>query len=135
MVRTLENCKVIHYHYKPACTDGICEGVCVNGVLLETCIKCHLHDINNARRICTECGKEFFSTSSRTKVCSKACRLKRQWKLCKTNNSKHDNKKQTLDEVLAELNEYNRTHGTHLTYGKYQAMLFTEALKNGNIRK
>lgn len=27
-----------------------------------------------------------------------------------------------LDKKLAEIREYNRTHGTHLSYGKYVAM-------------
>lgn len=129
MVRTLETCKIIRHHYKPACTDGICEGVCVDGVLLETCIKCHLHDINNARRICAECGKEFFSPNTVVKFCSKKCAMHYNKKAAKR---KKQPKKQTLDELLAEINEYNKTHGTHLTYGKYQAMRFKEALKNGN---
>lgn len=29
----------------------------------------------------------------------------------------------SLDKKLAELREYNRTHGTHLSYGKYVAMI------------
>lgn len=129
MVRTLETCKIIRRHYTPACTDGICEGVCVDGVLLETCIKCHLHDINNTRKICAECGKEFFSPSKTIKFCSKTCAIRYNKKVAKR---KKQPKKQTLDELLIEINEYNKTHGTHLTYGKYQAMRFQEALKNGN---
>lgn len=129
-MKTLENCKVIRYHYKPAYTNSICEGVRVDGVLLETCIKCYLHDINNARKICAECGKEFFSPNTVVKFCCKRCATLYNKKSAKR---KKQPKKQTLDEVLAELNEYNKTHGTHLTYGKYQEMLFKEALKNEKI--
>lgn len=132
MVRTLETCKIIRRHYKPTCIDGICEGVCVDGVLLENCIKCHLHDINNARKICAECGKEFFSHSTKVRFCSNKCAT---LNYKKTRKSKKQPKKQTLDDVIAELNEYNRTHGTNLTYGKYKDMLFREKLKNEKNRK
>ncbi len=131
MLKTLENCKIIRNHYRPAYTNGICEGVRVDGVLLKTCITCCLHDVNNARKICKKCGKEFTSPSAVAKFCSKECRI--VYTNQKSKNKKTP-KKQTLDEVLAELNEYNRTHGTHLTYGKYQAMKFAEALKNEKIR-
>lgn len=133
MARTLENCKVIRYHYRPAYTNGMCEGVFINGDLLEKCIKCYLHDINNARKICQVCGKEFFTHHSFAKVCSKSCRMQRQKELSKIRNNTEP--KKTLDELLEEIRRYNETHGTHLTYGKYQEMKFLEALKNEKNRK
>jgi predicted amidophosphoribosyltransferase len=101
----------------------------IDGVLLESCIKCYLHDINNARKICAECGKEFITPVATTKFCCRNCAIQYNKKSAQR---KKQPKKQTLDEIIAELNEYNHTHGTHLTYGKYQAMRFKEALKNGN---
>ena len=131
MLKTVENCMVIRKHYEPAYTNGICEGVKIDGTLLKVCAKCYLHDMNNARKICKNCGKEFISPIATTRFCSKECSRKHDAKVKKLKNTP---KKQTLDDVLAELNEYNRTHGTHLTYGKYQAMKFNEALKNEKNR-
>ena len=124
MLRTLDACKVAHFYYVPAQHDGICDGVIINGVLLKKCAECYLHDINNARRICIECGKEFYSISPKAKMCSKECKRARQFKLKQSRVTQKP--KKTLDELLAEINEYNRTHGTHLTYGKYQEMKFRE---------
>ncbi len=132
MTRTIEHCKVIYYYGKPEQHDGICAGVVLNGILLAKCAKCYLHDMENARKICAECGKEFYSHNSNIKFCSKECRDANKKK---SRQPKKAKKKKTLDELLAEIDEYNRTHGTHLTYGKYQDMLFKEALKNANNRK
>ena len=132
MTRTIEHCKVIYYYGKPEQHDGKCAGVSISGELLGKCTKCYLHDLNNARKICAECGKEFFSHNPNVKYCSKECRNANK---NKPKQPKEAQKKKTLDEVIADMNEYNRTHGTHLTYGKYQDMLFREALKNEKNRK
>jgi hypothetical protein len=79
------------------------------------------------------CGKEFVSTNPKAKMCSDECREKRKNEIKAGRRSK--SKKKTLDELLTEIDEYNRTHGTHLTYGKYQEMLFKEKLKNEKNRK
>lgn len=127
MTRTIDHCKVMYYYGTPEQHDGVCAGVFINEKLLEKCAKCHLHDKENARRICAECGKEFYSPNGNVKYCSKECRdINKQ----KNRQPRKTKKKKTLDEVLADLNEYNRTHGTHLTYGKYKDMLFREAMKN-----
>ena len=128
MIRTLENCKVIHYYGKPAQNNGVCEGVIHKGQLLEKCQDCYLHDMKNAVKICIVCGKEFYSPNPKAKICSEECKEARKNAIRKTKKTVAP--KKTLDEVLADLNEYNRTHGTHLTYGKYKEMLFKEALKN-----
>ena len=133
MIRTLENCKIIHYYGTPAQNNGVCEGVIRKGSLLEKCQRCNLHDANNALKVCVVCGKEFYSTNPKSKVCCEECRIIRKNEVKK--NKKAVAPKKTLDEVLADLNEYNRTHGTHLTYGKYKEMLFMEALKNEKNRK
>ena len=39
-------------------------------------------------------------------------------------------KKKTIDDIMKEVDEYNREHGTHLTYGKYKAMRYIEQMKN-----
>lgn len=132
MTRTIDHCKVIYYYGRPEMHNGLCDGVVLNGALYEKCAKCHLHDINNARRICAECGKEFYSANGNIKFCSQECK---DAAARKRKSKPKAPKKKTLDEVLADLNEYNRTHGTHLTYGKYQDMLFKEAMKNAKNRK
>lgn len=133
MTRTLDNCKVIYYYGKPAQNNGICEGVKYKGSLHPKCYTCPLHDIKNATKVCIVCGKEFVSTNPKAKMCSNECREKRKNEIKAGRRSK--SKKKTLDELLAEIDEYNRTHGTHLTYGKYQEMLFKEKLKNEKNRK
>ena len=132
MTRTIEHCKVIYHYGAPSQHDGVCDGVIIDGNLIEKCAKCYLHDADNSRKICPVCGKEFYSHFATAKYCSKECRdvVKK-----KASAKKEIPKKKTLDEVLADLAEYNRIHGTHLTYGKYQDMLFKEALKNANNRK
>ena len=132
MTRTIDNCKVIQYYGKPQQHNGLCDGILKRGALLEACNKCFLHDINNARKICAECGKEYFSTNGNSRFCSEDCK--------ETYKKKHRKyvkkpKRKTLDEVLAELDEYNRTHGMHLTYGKYQNMKYIEQLRNEKNEK
>ena len=132
MTRTIEHCKVMYRYGVPEQHNGVCAGIVLNGELYDKCTKCYLHDADNSRKICAVCGKEFYSHFPTAKYCSKECRdvVKK-----KASQKKEAPKKKTLDEVLADLAEYNRTHGTHLTYGKYQDMLFKEALKNANNRK
>lgn len=132
MKRTIENCKVIYYYGKPEQHDGKCDGVMLYGDLIETCKRCYLHNSDNARKFCAECGKEFYSTNGNVKFCSKECKAKHR---TKAGHQPKTPERKTLDEVIADMNEYNRTHGTHLTYGKYQDMIFREALKNEKNRK
>ena len=133
MIRTLETCKVIHIYGKPGVHNGICDGVVVDDALLETCARCYLHDITNGRKTCVECGKEFFAQNGNTRFCSPECKEKHENK--RKHTKKVPKKKKTLDEVLAELEEYNRTHGTHLTYGKYQNMKYIEELRGNKNEK
>lgn len=123
-MRTLENCKIIAHRYRPSTTNGFCDGVIVNGTLLTACASCKLHDANISRKTCELCGKEFFATTPQAKYCSEECRRVRR-------NSWRERKpkpptRKSLDALLKEIDEYNATHGTHLTYGKYQAMKFRE---------
>ncbi len=132
MIRTLENCKVIHYYGMPAQNNGVCEGVMRNGSLLEKCQDCYLHDIKNAVKICIVCGKEFISPNPKAKICSAECKEARKNEIKKV--KRHKDKKKTLDEVLKEIDEYNRAHGTHLTYGKYKEMKYCEELRKNRER-
>jgi len=45
--------------------------------------------------------------------------MRREWRKKRAVN----HPRSTLDHTIKELNEYNREHGTHLTYGKYKAIL------------
>ena len=135
MIRTLENCKVIHYYGRPAQNNGICDGVIHNGQLLEKCQTCYLHDIKNAVKVCIVCGKEFISTNPKATICSDECREARKNQTKESRKRTSKKKKKTLEETLKDLDEYNRTHDKYLTYGKYKEMLFLEELKNESNRK
>lgn len=127
MVRTLENCKVIHSYGRPKQNNGICAGVVINEILLEKCQRCHFHDIRNAIKICVVCGKEFISAKPNSRICSEECKEIRRAQVRR--GEEIPVIKHTLDDTLKEIDEYNRTHGTHLTYGKYKHMRFLEQLK------
>lgn len=69
---------------------------------------------------CIQCGNEFThwnNCKSYCPECSEA-RLKKN----KGKKTKAKTSKQTLTEVLKELAEYNKEHGTSLSYGQYVSM-------------
>lgn len=80
------------------------------------------------KKVCPICMKMFERRNANQKYCD----------FCKKNRpddikeyvkaeylKKQKNKtvpKESLTQVLRDLNEYNKKHGTHLTYGKYVQM-------------
>ena len=79
------------------------------------------------KKNCIICGKEFEAERKNVKCCSGECKRKRSTEIKNAWKAIHQTRKSTLDQTIRELNEYNRVHGTHLTYGKYKAMKFMEA--------
>lgn len=77
-------------------------------------------------KTCKICNEPFVTSSWGRVYCSKECKRigvneierKRQWKI-------RENRKpqtQNVDEVLAELNQYNKEHETCISYGKWVHM-------------
>jgi hypothetical protein len=75
-------------------------------------------------KICEICGAEFEPTSNRQKYCCDDCLkiAKKQWNKKQKHKKQCIKSKKRLDEKLAEINFYNEQHGTHYTYGEYQAL-------------
>lgn len=67
------------------------------------------------KRICL-CGNEFVAKSGAAKWCED-CR--REMNMKPTRSKKRCNKPKTINEVLCEIEQYNKEHGTNLSYGKY----------------
>lgn len=68
---------------------------------------------------CTICGHEFETAACNAKYCPD-CRKKAKSKSKPKPIPERTN--QSLADVMRELNEYNRKHGTLLTYGKWVSM-------------
>lgn len=80
--------------------------------------------------ICVDCGEKFytFGVSKRTICddCKKRHKVKWQAERYKSFKSLKNEcpqvkkgKKTSLNEILKEIDEYNRIHGTYLSYGEY----------------
>lgn len=71
---------------------------------------------------CLYCGTEFVPGMHNAKFCSRYC--------CNTYNKQRRKelkqekikKKNDLDIFLKKLDEYNKKHGTHLSYGEFKAL-------------
>lgn len=76
-------------------------------------------------RKCVICGKEF-EPYGRQLSCSDQCRKQRVERIKKDNSTKYYKvykekvkPKKSLAETLADLDVYNKEHGTLLSYGEY----------------
>lgn len=82
---------------------------------------------------CAMCGQAYETTAPNGLYCL-ACR--HAAKIAKEKNGKKERRKQTknrsniaaksIAEMVSETLAYNEQHGTHLTYGRYVAMLEQE---------
>ena len=91
---------------------------------------------------CVICGRSFLTSCNNAKYCLE-CREKYQAEVKKdiahrsyfkrkiALHNPHPERK-TIWDVMRELENYNRTNGTYLTYGQY--VLRTEILKGGKKR-
>ena len=81
------------------------------------------------KKCCIVCSREFETERHNLRCCSEECtykhrqKMREEWK----NKKAAERPRSTLEQTVRELNEYNRAHGTHLTYGKYKMMKFMEA--------
>lgn len=91
-------------------------------------------------KICKECGAEFKTvTYGRTK-CTTCLYIAQKRKdlgqnaiieYGKNKNKKHSKPKKSLSQITAELERYNKAHGTALTYGQYILLLEKGDMANG----
>lgn len=72
---------------------------------------------------CKMCGT-LFTANSTGCYCSEECKIKAKIKRNKLYNETKSKMFQnlTLEKTLQELTEYNKKHGTCITYGQYQVM-------------
>lgn len=78
--------------------------------------------------VCVICGKEFSAIARNKLYCSNHCKAKASLERQKAAYKapvKHIPRRpaQTIAQVMRELDEYNKTHKTSLTYGQYVAMV------------
>lgn len=78
-------------------------------------------------RMCRGCGKEFISSCRGQRYCTTDCKLKyrtcSEQEVCRKRRNKN-----SLDSTLKEIEQYNKLHNTHLTYGKYISLKFLNKL-------
>lgn len=86
---------------------------------------------------CTVCGKAFKSTGTHAQFCPecrpgiKAERTREYNRTCWDVKKRKERKKrvlaeiQSINEVMRELEKYNKSHGTCYTYGQYTALKFS----------
>ncbi len=77
---------------------------------------------------CKICGKPF-DKRSKSECCSPKCRAehKRQYDLVHKKNRPVKPRKDYINTIIDAADEYNRTHGTSLSYGKYLEMLYANS--------
>lgn len=80
-------------------------------------------------RNCEYCGQEFHPVIGPQIYCCRECADAVQRKRVRENARKHKKidrikkvYRSALDDRLKELNEYNKQHGTHISYGEYMSM-------------
>jgi hypothetical protein len=81
------------------------------------------------KRICIDCGKSFigYCNEKRCKDCKRDESYRRNQEYIKRMRLKKEKAerpqaKVSLDQIIKELEQYNRENGTHLSYGQYVAM-------------
>lgn len=80
------------------------------------------------KKDCAYCGKEFMPVIGPQIYCSRECctmaKRKRDARSRKKIKVKKRERKRsvTLDEILKEIEECNKKHGTFISYGQYMSM-------------
>lgn len=76
---------------------------------------------------CRQCGREFTHWNANKSYCDECAEERKKnsiKKYVKKNQVKKKAKKsrQSLNEIMIEIAEYNKEHGTSLSYGQYVSM-------------
>lgn len=79
------------------------------------------------KKNCLHCGKEFRPLIGTQMYCCRSCYELAKKKRAEIYNRKKREeraarKNRTLDEILKEIEEYNKKHGTFISYGQYMSM-------------
>ncbi len=72
---------------------------------------------------CLNCRKPFNPKAGNQQFCCYTCRYEYQ-KKHKPPKIQRKSKKKSLDEIVKEIDDYNRVNGTRLTYGDWQRLKF-----------
>lgn len=77
------------------------------------------------RKTCPFCGYSFMQDHPNQKFCSDRCEDAYGRNRYRTSrlDCKQTRPNSKLFEILQELNQYNKEHGTNLNYGKFVAMM------------
>lgn len=85
---------------------------------------------NLVRKICQQCGEEYYTAQPQTRICQKCKKANRQ----EINQAKNESfksvnaeskpkarkkKAKSISQILRDMEKYNKENGTELTYGKY----------------
>lgn len=123
------------YYVNDMSIDEICDQVGCNSVIVlsDIAVINKLIEDNIKSKLCVECGKAFYTDSNNHKcpICKKnrqkaADLLQREmYRSVKSTEPKRPKKRKfkSLQVIEKERAEYNRTHGTLLSYGQYIDMV------------
>lgn len=75
---------------------------------------------------CFNCNREFTYTSDAKKYCpecDKEIKRERNRNFMRKKRAKPSVEVKSIREILIEMENYNKEHGTHLSYGQYVLMI------------
>jgi hypothetical protein len=91
-------------------------------------------------KFCEDCGEYFTTTQKGAKFC-RSCLLEH---MAQANRNAQNMKKfenitvnprETFNDILAEIERYNKENSRHLSYGQYVALRFLERQKLKKVKK
>lgn len=119
------------YYAKDMSINEICDSLGYSAVIVVSDIAVinKLIEDNIKYKLCTECGNKFYSDSNNRKcpICKENARKRRDlaqlelYKAARPTRAKKGKNKpfKSLRTIEKERAEYNKTHGTQLSYGQY----------------
>lgn len=98
------------------------------------CPECQSGEITeNVNRYCRCCGA--ILRDGAEEYCDRFCRRRGQ-KLWENERRRYRRYNLSpLSKTVAQVDEYNRTHGTHLSYGQYVAYVLPQIIKGGEANE
>lgn len=96
------------------------------------CPICKSTDIEEITYFCKCCGARL---KENTEYCSEHCRARGEAMLKREQKNKEFLENSPILKTVRAADEYNRTHGTNLTYGQYAAFIEPVLKKQRKIRK
>ena len=91
-------------------------------------------------KFCEDCGDYFTTTRKGAKTCRR-CSLERAAQANRNcqNMKKFENitvnPRETFNDIIAEIERYNKENSRHLSYGQYVALRFLERQKLKKVKK